>query len=103
MHQQALDDVVVAKQYYDEAWRARETARAELGRLHRDHRETHQKAWVQQHRPELVQAVDHWQEHLRTATSDRAHAQAKKEYAAAMFAYQQAVAQAPYTSNGTAP
>ena len=88
---------------YDAAWSQRETAKEALQHLHRDHRESHQKAWVAQMKPQLVQAVAHWQEQLRTATSDRMHAQAKKEYQSAMFAYQQAVAQAPYTHNGTTP
>ena len=103
IHQQALDDVTTAKRLYDEAWSQRESARQELQRLQRDHREGHQKAHVALNQPQLVQAVAHWQEQLRTATSDRMHAHAKKEYQSDMYQYNKAVAQAPYTPNGTTP
>lgn len=100
---QALEDVDLCKRDYDAAWAQREAARQELERLHRLHREADQKAWVAQMRPQLVETLAHWQEKLRTATSDRMHAQAKKEFQSAMYQYQQAVAQAPYTHNGTTP
>ena len=101
--QVAVDDVDAMKRLYDEAWSQRESALAELQRLQRDHREVHQKAHVALNQPQLVQAVAHWQEQLRTATSDRMHAHAKKEYQSAMYQYQQAVAQAPWSANGTSP
>jgi hypothetical protein len=98
---QALEEVDEQKRLYDEAWAARAHARDTLAQLTRTHREGHQKAWVKAHRPALVQAVAQWQEAVRTATSDREHAHAKKEYQSAFFAYHQAVAQAPWRANGT--
>ena len=48
------------------------------------------------HQPELVETLAHWRERLRTAPSDRAHAEAKKNLQQATFDYERAVATAPW-------
>jgi hypothetical protein len=47
------------------------------------------------HQPALHESVEDWCEQLRLATTDRAHVQAKKELAAALFALHLAIGQAP--------
>lgn len=96
IHQTALDDVVMAKQSYDQAWQQREDARQELERVTKAHREVHQKRWVQVHRPDLVTAKDYWTEELRVATSNGSHLHAKKELGAATMAYEAAWRTAPW-------
>jgi hypothetical protein len=98
---EALHDVESAKQTYDRAWQQREDARQQLAQLEKQHRRGLQERHVATHQPDLVAALDHWSERLRLATTDFQHAHAKKERDAANLAYQQAVARAPWTSNGT--
>jgi hypothetical protein len=98
----ALHDVESAKQTYDRAWQQREDARQQLAQMEKHERRGRQERWVALHQPALVAQLDHWSERLRLASSDFQHAHAKKEHAAALFAYHQAVARAPWSTNGHA-
>ena len=89
VHEQALEDVLAAKQLYDTAWASREAARQHLEQVTQQHRRGHQEQWVQQHAPALVAAVAYWEEKLRTAPNDGLRAQAKKESQAARYAWHQ--------------
>jgi hypothetical protein len=100
---QALEEVDLCKRTYDAAWQQRASARVHLAQMEKAHREGQQQAWVAQHRPELVRNLHHWQEQLRTATTDRMHAEAKKNYALLQLAYQQEVATAPISVNEESP
>jgi hypothetical protein len=93
--QQAVEDVDAHKRDYDAAWQARAQARATLEQAIKTYQRKAQEAWVQRHCRELVKNLHHWGERLRTATSDYAHAEAKKNYALLQFAYQRAIAEAP--------
>jgi plasmid replication DNA-binding protein KfrA len=96
---EAMADVASAKQDYDRAWRQREDARADLARLHAVHVRKHQEAWVERHKPELVQARDYWHEKYLRAPSDRISAEAKKNFQEAQMQYEHTVRTAP--TNGT--
>jgi hypothetical protein len=62
----------------------------------RHYRRGKQERYVATHQPELVETLAHWRERLRTAPSDRAHAEAKKNLQQATFDYERAVATAPW-------
>jgi hypothetical protein len=100
-HSHALDDVAEAKRHYDRAWQARDEARQRLEQVTKLYRHQHQEAYIARTRPELVANLFHWQEQLRTAPSDRMHAEAKKNYGMVRMTYEQAVAAAPWNANGT--
>jgi hypothetical protein len=85
---------------YRQAWTAYSNARAHLEQLERVYVRQSQEAWVRRTQPALVELVEHWREELRTATSDRMHAEAKKNLASALFTYHQAIASAPTGQNG---
>lgn len=101
LHQQAVQEVDSAKQEYDRCFQERADATLALTAATREHHRGHQQAWVEAHRPELVRHRDYWAEELRTATSDRMHAEAKRQFAAAQLAYQTALLTAPVPMNGT--
>ena len=88
---------------YHEAWQAVVTAQQQLQQLERQHRRGAQEHYIAAHQPELVAELDHWREQLLKAANDWAHAEAKKNVARATQAYEQAVALAPYSSNGHQP
>jgi hypothetical protein len=88
---------------YHEAWQAVVQAQQALAQADRLHRRGHQEQWVATHQPGLAQDLADWRERLRTAASDRYHAEAKKNLALALQAYEQAVALAPYSPNGSHP
>lgn len=98
---QAVWDVDSAKQHYDYAWSQREDARQRREQAERLYRRQHQETYIARTRPELVANLAHWQEQLRTASNDRMHAEAKKNYGQVRFVYEQEVAQAPWNANGT--
>jgi len=100
-HQHALWDVEDAKRHYDQAWAEREDARQRLEQAEKVHRRAHQEAWVQTHRPELCANLEHWAEQIRTAPSDRMHAEAKKNYQQVRMSYEREVLTAPWNANGT--
>jgi hypothetical protein len=95
IHQEALADVDEMKRDYDTAWQRREQARYALESAIKRYKRQQQEQWVAVHNKAIVRNLHIWSEKLRTATSDYAHAEAKKNYALVQFAYQQALNEAP--------
>jgi hypothetical protein len=85
----------LAMGHYRTCWRDVEQARTQLGQVIRVYRRQAAEAWVQRNRRELVANMHHWGEKLRTATSDYAHAEDKKNHSLLRFAYEHAIAEAP--------
>jgi len=99
--EEILSEMDDAKRVYDRRWGEREEAQQHLTQMQQQYRRAHQEAYVERHRPDLPHAVTYWHQKLTAATNDHLHAQARKEYAAAMHAWQTAVLAAPWTENGT--
>jgi hypothetical protein len=100
VHQLVVEETDDLKRHYDLAWREREDARAELARMEAQHLRGKQERWVLTHQPELLQQRDDWREKLRTAPTDRWHAEYKKNFQEAQMAYEYAVRTAPVSGEG---
>jgi hypothetical protein len=94
-HQEALDDVQVAKRQYDELWQQRDAARQALRQRQQAYRRFQQERYVADHAPQLLQQRDYWKHRADHPTSGHDEAEAKKNAGLAQQAYSYAVAQAP--------
>jgi hypothetical protein len=92
-----LATAVQTQDAYRVAVQSWEAARDKVSSAVRKYRRERQEKWVASHQPTLVMHLNHWQERLRRAPSDLAHAEAKKNLAHARFQYETAVGNAPYT------
>ena len=84
-----------AQDAYRDAFAQRERCKDQLALVTRQHHRQRQENHVALHAPELLQQRDHWQYQVTHATSDRMHAEAKKNLQQATFNYERAVATAP--------
>jgi hypothetical protein len=86
---------LTAQRDYEAAWSQLLAAKATLTAAQTQGTRAAQEAWVKAHRPDLVLALQGTTAEIASATDERSRFVAKHEHQRAMFAYQQAVAQAP--------
>jgi hypothetical protein len=72
-----------------------ERSRDQLAHVRLTTERRQQEAWTDLHHPELRQEREHWQHQAQHATSDRMHAEAKKNLQQAIFNHERAIANAP--------